>query len=240
MAKKRAGEKKHTRDQAFKRFAIYLNSHHEEGTLNLSGCNLQQRWRTYKRKFVQTAQFLKGMGQGLDVMTNNTLQEDVNSRCPCFNLMVAIFGNKQNFIGHNVFDSTTKINKDHDADKHSINSYESDTDSQGISVTEHSSEKDVSIEPSSQIVISLEDSQSEGSEHSTTAHKEESNHQASSIKMTSSKIHKRKHFGSQLQIPPRLLPKKQQSIFGMLDHKLEIQNQQVNEQLQRKMQYDCD
>ncbi|MBW0577253.1 hypothetical protein O181_116968 [Austropuccinia psidii MF-1] len=200
------GKKKHTRGQAFKLFSIYLNSHHEEGKLNLSGRNLQQRWRTYKRKFVQTAQFLKGTGQGLDVMTNNTLQEDVNSFCPCFNQMVAIFGKKQNVIGHNVFESTTKINKELDADKHIINSYESDTDSQGISVTENLSEKDVSIEPSSQIVISFEDSQLEGSDHITTSHKEESNHQESSIKITSSKIHKRKHFGSQTQIPPKLLP----------------------------------
>ncbi|MBW0547617.1 hypothetical protein O181_087332, partial [Austropuccinia psidii MF-1] len=175
-------------------------------TLNLSGRNLQQRWRTYKRKFVQKAQFLKGTGQELDVMTNKTLQEDVNSRCPCFDQMVAIFGNKQNVIGHNVFDSTVKINKGLDTDKHSLNSYESDTESQGIRDTEHSSEKDVSIEQSSKIIISGEDSQLEGSDQSTSAHKEQTNQKSSSIKIISSEFHKRKHFGNQTQILPKLLP----------------------------------
>ncbi|MBW0497877.1 hypothetical protein O181_037592 [Austropuccinia psidii MF-1] len=208
-------KKKHTHGQAFKCFAIYWNSHHEEGTLNLSGFNLQQHWRTYKRKFVQTAQFLKG---------------------------TAIFGNKQNVIGHNVFDSMTKIIKELDTDKHSINSYESDTKSQGISDTENLYEKDVSIQHSTKIVISVEDSQLEGSDHSTTTHKEEINQKVLSIKITSSKFHKRKHFGNQTQNSTQdfTKKKKQQSIFGMLDHKLEIQNQQVNEQLHKKMQYDCD
>ncbi|MBW0568558.1 hypothetical protein O181_108273 [Austropuccinia psidii MF-1] len=137
--------------------------------------------------------------------------------------MRAIFGNKQNVIGHNVFDSTTQINKELDTDKHSINSYESDTESQGISNTEHSSEKDVSIEQSSTIVISGEDSQLEGSDQSTTAHKEQTNKKALSIKIISSKFCKRQHFGNQTQIRPTFYQKNNNQYLEI--RLLEINNQ---------------
>ncbi|MBW0502368.1 hypothetical protein O181_042083 [Austropuccinia psidii MF-1] len=53
--KQSRGKKKNTRAQAFKRFVMYLNVNHEGGTLELSGCNLQQRWKMYKPKFMDTA-----------------------------------------------------------------------------------------------------------------------------------------------------------------------------------------
>ncbi|MBW0471778.1 hypothetical protein O181_011493 [Austropuccinia psidii MF-1] len=154
------------------------------------------------------AQFSKGTGQGLDLMTNNTLQEDVNSHCPCFNQMVAIFDNKKNVIGHNVFDSMTKINKELDIDKHSINSYELDTESQVVSETDHSSDKDVSNEQPSNIVISAEDSPLEMSNQSTTAHKVQTNWKESTIKIMSSKFHQIKQLGNQTLIPSKVLLKK--------------------------------
>ncbi|MBW0564029.1 hypothetical protein O181_103744, partial [Austropuccinia psidii MF-1] len=102
------GEKKHTRAQAFKRFAQYLNDNHVLGTLNLNGQNLQQRWRTYKHKFVDTTRFLNSTGAGTTDGSYSTIQEEIEDRCPCYKRMMGIFGDKQNVVGHNVFDSLRK------------------------------------------------------------------------------------------------------------------------------------
>ncbi|MBW0474387.1 hypothetical protein O181_014102 [Austropuccinia psidii MF-1] len=96
-------KKKHTCAQAFKQFAMYLNVNHEGGTLELSGCNLQQRWQMYKRKFMDTAQWLNHTGSGISNGLCGSLQGEIDSRCPCFDRMVVIFGKKQNVTGHNVY-----------------------------------------------------------------------------------------------------------------------------------------
>ncbi|MBW0488285.1 hypothetical protein O181_028000 [Austropuccinia psidii MF-1] len=112
------GKKKHTRAQAFKRFALYLNVHHHNGMLRLSGRNLQQRWCTYKRKFVETSQFLQRTGSGLIEGDTQTLKEEIEHRCPCYDRMQAIFGNKQNVVGFNVLDTTnTEVGEDSDENK---------------------------------------------------------------------------------------------------------------------------
>ncbi|MBW0551187.1 hypothetical protein O181_090902 [Austropuccinia psidii MF-1] len=72
------GGGEHTRAQAFKWFAQYLNDHNVLGTLNLSGHNSEQRWRTYKRKFVNASWLLLRTGSGLMELTNITLQEEVS------------------------------------------------------------------------------------------------------------------------------------------------------------------
>ncbi|MBW0514033.1 hypothetical protein O181_053748 [Austropuccinia psidii MF-1] len=111
------GKKKHTRAQAFKRFVMYLNVNHEGGTLELSGRNLQQRWRMYKRKFMDTAQWLNHTGTGISNGLCGSLQGEIDSRCPCFDRMVVIFGNKQNVAGHNVYDTSMVMDgKDEEGD----------------------------------------------------------------------------------------------------------------------------
>ncbi|MBW0504591.1 hypothetical protein O181_044306 [Austropuccinia psidii MF-1] len=74
------GGKKRTRAQAFKRFAQYLNAHHVLGTLNLSGRNSEQHWRTYKQKLVDSSRLLLQTGSGLMELTNTTLQEEVEDQ----------------------------------------------------------------------------------------------------------------------------------------------------------------
>ncbi|MBW0510390.1 hypothetical protein O181_050105 [Austropuccinia psidii MF-1] len=78
------GKKKHTHAQAFKRFAMYLNVNQEGGTLELSGHNLQQHWRTYKHKLMDTSQWLNNIGSGISNVLCGSLQGEIDSRCPCF------------------------------------------------------------------------------------------------------------------------------------------------------------
>ncbi|MBW0537301.1 hypothetical protein O181_077016, partial [Austropuccinia psidii MF-1] len=106
------GKKKHTRAQAFKRFSQYLNDNHVLGTLNLNVQNLQQWWRTYKRKFVDTTQFLNSTWAEATDGSHSTIQEEIEDHCPCYKRMMGIFGDKQNVVGHNVFDSSSKTEED--------------------------------------------------------------------------------------------------------------------------------
>ncbi|MBW0469960.1 hypothetical protein O181_009675 [Austropuccinia psidii MF-1] len=100
------GKKKHTRGQAFKRLAMFLNVNHVEGTLNLSGRNAEQRWRTYKQRFMDTWRFLNSTGAGISSHTQGHLQEEIALQCPCFERMAAIFSCKANVCGPNVSDTT--------------------------------------------------------------------------------------------------------------------------------------
>ncbi|MBW0527022.1 hypothetical protein O181_066737 [Austropuccinia psidii MF-1] len=94
---------------------MYFNVNHEGGTLELSGCNLQQRWCTYKRKFMETAQWLNNTGLGISQELCGSLKGEIESHCPCFDQMVVIFVNKQNVAGHNVYDTSIVMDvKDED------------------------------------------------------------------------------------------------------------------------------
>ncbi|MBW0567294.1 hypothetical protein O181_107009 [Austropuccinia psidii MF-1] len=106
------GKKKHTRAQAFQHFSQYLNDNHVLDTLNLNGQNLQQWWRTYKCKFVDTTRFLNRTGAGTTDGSHSMIQEEIEDRCPCYKRMMGIIGDKQNVVGHNVFDSSSKTKEE--------------------------------------------------------------------------------------------------------------------------------
>ncbi|MBW0490137.1 hypothetical protein O181_029852 [Austropuccinia psidii MF-1] len=40
------------------------------------------------------------------------IQEEIEYCCPCYKRMMGIFGDKQNVVGHNVFDSSSKTERD--------------------------------------------------------------------------------------------------------------------------------
>ncbi|MBW0487797.1 hypothetical protein O181_027512 [Austropuccinia psidii MF-1] len=85
--------------------------------LSLNGQNLQQWWRTYKWKFVDTTWFLNSMGAGTTHGSPSKIQEEIDECFPCYKQMFQIIGDKQHVVGHNVFDSSTKTNEyDQDSD----------------------------------------------------------------------------------------------------------------------------
>ncbi|MBW0460396.1 hypothetical protein O181_000111 [Austropuccinia psidii MF-1] len=102
-------KQKHTRIQAFGQFAKYLNLHHTKGTLHLDAQKLQQRWQTYKRKYVITSRYAHSKGAGTSHNNGLTLDKELDLQCPCFKRMDAIFGKKSNVRATNVKDTSKQI-----------------------------------------------------------------------------------------------------------------------------------
>ncbi|MBW0469797.1 hypothetical protein O181_009512 [Austropuccinia psidii MF-1] len=115
---------KHTRLQAFGRFAKYLNLNHKKETLLLDARKLQQHWQTYKHKYVIASRHERTTGAGTEHEHGLTLEEKLENQCPFYWHMYAIFGKKSNVQGINVKDTSSKGKNKQKEETHS----ESDDD----------------------------------------------------------------------------------------------------------------
>ncbi|MBW0522724.1 hypothetical protein O181_062439 [Austropuccinia psidii MF-1] len=263
-AKKTTWGKKHTRAQAFKRFAQYLNDNHVLGTLNLNGRNLQQRWRTFKCKFVDTTWFLNRTGAGTTDGSNSTIQEEIDERCPCYNRIMGIFGDKQNVVGHNVFDSSSKTKEDKGDSDYShrdpvgldtsmeSNSNISDSDSLSHRPLVEDLHNKISEQPmkspSKEIDASVPFPEDDGNREgildraSTPRFEEIDNQISSGISLSQDgrsqrKIRKRKNAGPQRDLPEKFVSNKPQSLISVLECRLDEQENKWLEHMKSQMLY---
>jgi hypothetical protein len=85
-----------TKSAAYDMFAIYMNSHCNK-RYSLTGAQLCQRVNRYKKKFAQAKQFAENTGAGIEAEDGpGTLAEILETKCPCYERMEAIFGSKPN------------------------------------------------------------------------------------------------------------------------------------------------
>ncbi|MBW0530500.1 hypothetical protein O181_070215, partial [Austropuccinia psidii MF-1] len=96
VKKTRIGEPLMTKTAAFSLFACYLNN--QNRGLNLTGRNCQQRFATYKAKYIATNRFAKETGAGLTMeeLGGLTLSAKLEAMCPCYDRMDQLFGHKAN------------------------------------------------------------------------------------------------------------------------------------------------
>ncbi|MBW0506705.1 hypothetical protein O181_046420 [Austropuccinia psidii MF-1] len=241
------GKKKHTHAQAFKQFAMYLNINHERGTLELNGHNIQQRWRTYKCKFMDTAQWLNHTGSGISNGLCGSLKGEIDSRCPFFDQMVVIFGNKQNMAGHNVYDTSMVMDgKDED-----------DIDEEG-NLDVHNNVSHCGSDRNDNGSVTAKDKEPTGTRSKTQKrrhHSDESEenseqdnrNEASHIQphLLASKKNVKGNSEKSLQpnegiISDQLVTKPKSSVFGFMDRKMEIQDRQLVDQMYHNLQYKYD
>ncbi|MBW0582212.1 hypothetical protein O181_121927 [Austropuccinia psidii MF-1] len=119
-----------TKTAAFSLFACYLNN--QNRGLNLTGRNCQQRFATYKAKYIATNRFSKETGAGLTMeeLGGLTLSAKLETMCPCYDRMDQLFGHKANVQPAFAIDSG-KIAGDDIVDRTSIgNAFE-----ESISIT---------------------------------------------------------------------------------------------------------
>jgi hypothetical protein len=94
-AKTTVGPAKMTKAKAFDVFAVWMNKLNSD-LLLVRRC-LQQRVATYKKKYTNTKNFEENTGAGvLDNDGPQTLPELLDSKCPCYSCMDAIFREKAN------------------------------------------------------------------------------------------------------------------------------------------------
>ncbi|MBW0461424.1 hypothetical protein O181_001139 [Austropuccinia psidii MF-1] len=85
-----------TNTAAFSLFACYLNN--QNCGLNLTVRNCQQRFATYKAKYIATNRFSMEIGAGLTMeeLGGLTLSAKLEAMCPCYDRMDQLFGHKAN------------------------------------------------------------------------------------------------------------------------------------------------
>ncbi|MBW0468461.1 hypothetical protein O181_008176 [Austropuccinia psidii MF-1] len=88
------GSKKITRIQAYENFAKHLNLNHSKGTLKLDGRKLQQRWSTFKKRYLEAVKILNDYGSKVQSNEYSEFIGALEARCPCFERMHKIFGDK--------------------------------------------------------------------------------------------------------------------------------------------------
>ncbi|MBW0529783.1 hypothetical protein O181_069498 [Austropuccinia psidii MF-1] len=256
--------KKHTRAQAFKRFAQYLNDNHVLGTLNLNGQNLQQWWRTYKRKFVDTTWFLNSTGAGTTDGSHSTIQEEIEDCCPCYKRMMGIFGDKQNVVGHNVFNSLSKSKEGNgDSDESHRDPVGLDTSMESNSNTSdseswahrpsvedlHNKVEDMPRESASKAIdesapLREDDGDREDilDRASTPRFEEIENPKSGGISITQDgrspkKSCKKKNAAPQRNLPEKFVSNKPQSVMSILERRLDLQKNKQLEHMKSQMLY---
>ncbi|KAI9628586.1 hypothetical protein KEM48_011542 [Puccinia striiformis f. sp. tritici PST-130] len=100
------GPKVLTKKAAFEIFAIYVNAHSNK-RLSLNGRQLQQRIGYFmSKKFMPTKHFANHTGAGiLDDNPHATIDELLESKCPCYARFDTIFGTRANVTPLSQFDS---------------------------------------------------------------------------------------------------------------------------------------
>ncbi|POW01316.1 hypothetical protein PSHT_12605 [Puccinia striiformis] len=100
------GTKVLTKKAAFEIFAIYINAHSNK-RLSLNGRQLQQRISYFmSKKFMPTKQFANHTGAGiLDEDPHASIDELLESKCPCYARFDHIFGTRANVTPLSQFDS---------------------------------------------------------------------------------------------------------------------------------------
>ncbi|MBW0490647.1 hypothetical protein O181_030362 [Austropuccinia psidii MF-1] len=258
------GKKKHTRAQAFKRFAQYLNDNHVLGTLNLNGQNLQQQWRTYKCIFVDTTWFLNSTGAGTTDGSYSTIKEEIEDRCPCYKWMMGIFWDKQNVVCHNFFNSLSKSKEDNgDSDEShqdpigldtSMESNSNTSDSESWSHRQsvedlHNKVGDMPMKsPSKEIDESAPLREDDGNgedisdRESTPRFEEIDNQKSGGISLTQDgppqkKVWKKKTAGPRCNLPEKFVSNKPQLVISALEHRLDLQENKWLEHMKSQMLY---
>ncbi|KAA1118479.1 hypothetical protein PGTUg99_002997 [Puccinia graminis f. sp. tritici] len=85
-----------TKAAAYEMFAVYINNCSSQ-QLHLTGRQLRQRLDAYKKRFVAAKRWSENTGAGIDVGEGlTTIEEILESKCPCYNRMDEIFGQKPN------------------------------------------------------------------------------------------------------------------------------------------------
>ncbi|EFP82855.1 uncharacterized protein PGTG_09823 [Puccinia graminis f. sp. tritici CRL 75-36-700-3] len=85
-----------TKGAAYERFAIYMNDQTHK-RLHLDGKLLRQRMEAYKKKFVAAKKWADNTGAGIEEGDNNVSIDDLlETKCPCYKRMSALFGEKPN------------------------------------------------------------------------------------------------------------------------------------------------
>ncbi|KAA1086020.1 hypothetical protein PGT21_027257 [Puccinia graminis f. sp. tritici] len=108
------GPAKLTKTSAFAVFAIYMNNSNPQ--LSLTGRQLQQRFATYKSKYVKAKRVESGTGAGIVAGDTRPLTQVLESMCPCYLRMDAIFGSKANVEPMYQYDSTISNRLEVDSD----------------------------------------------------------------------------------------------------------------------------
>lgn len=85
------------------------NVRHDSNKMRLNGRVLHMRLKRYKSKYAAAKAFREKTGSGLSAKNVadgiNTMEELLESMCPCYNEMDALFGEKGNFTPFGILDS---------------------------------------------------------------------------------------------------------------------------------------
>ncbi|KAH9449069.1 hypothetical protein Pst134EB_019905 [Puccinia striiformis f. sp. tritici] len=104
---------KQSKVKAFNVFAVWMNQHN--AGLQLNGRRLQQRFTTYKNKYMSAKHRQDGTGGGVEEEDGaKPLAEILDEMCPCFERINAIFREKANMtpmfeFDHSMIDATVDV-----------------------------------------------------------------------------------------------------------------------------------
>jgi hypothetical protein len=97
------GTTKMTKSQAFKVFAVWMNSINPD--LLLNGQRFQLQIDRYKKKYLNAKRFEENTSAGIESSHGpQTLSEALEKICPCFNPLDAILQDKANVVAMLEFD----------------------------------------------------------------------------------------------------------------------------------------
>ncbi|POW16322.1 hypothetical protein PSTT_01454 [Puccinia striiformis] len=106
-AKTSVGATKVSKGKAFDVFAVWMNQRNPP--LQLTGRRLQQRFTSYKGKYMAAKHREDGTGGGVEEEDGDvSLAEVLEEMCPCFQRIDAIFREKANF-DHSMMDATVDV-----------------------------------------------------------------------------------------------------------------------------------
>ncbi|KNE94948.1 hypothetical protein PSTG_11739 [Puccinia striiformis f. sp. tritici PST-78] len=112
---------KQSKVKAFNFFAVWMNQ--RNGSLQLNGRQLQQRFTTYKNKYMAAKHQEDGTGGGVEEQDGNkSLAEVLEDMCPCFEWIDAIFREKANVtpmfeFDHSMIDARVDVGNSDSSDE---------------------------------------------------------------------------------------------------------------------------
>ncbi|KAH9461313.1 hypothetical protein Pst134EA_017621 [Puccinia striiformis f. sp. tritici] len=112
---------KQSKVKAFNFFAVWMNQ--RNGSLQLNGRQLQQRFTTYKNKYMAAKHQEDGTGGGVEEQDGNkSLAEVLEDMCPCFEWIDAIFREKANVtpmfeFDHSMIDARVDVGDSDSSDE---------------------------------------------------------------------------------------------------------------------------